>query len=126
MKGTTLLICLSIVVVGCDSIQEKKLVGKWQGAALFEDGVPMPINPTDIGLEFFSKGFYNFRGTLNYREAGAYSVSGNLLYTLDTINEASTEKSVQILHVTDDSLFLKMNAEGKEQLIKLFKVKAKR
>lgn len=119
------MICLSITFLGCANIQEKKLVGKWQGASLIEDGMPMQVSPTDIGFEFFNKGYYHFRSTLNYREAGTYSVNGNLLYTLDTINEASTEKSVQILQVTDDSLFLKMNAEGKEQLVKLFRVKAK-
>lgn len=126
MRGTSLLICLSITLFGCANVQEKKLVGKWQGASLIEDGVPMQVSPSEIGFEFFNKGFYHFRSTLNYREAGRYSLIGNLLYTMDTINEASTEKSVQILELSDDSLFLKMNAEGKEQLVKLFKVKAKR
>ncbi len=126
MRGSSLLICLSITLFGCANIQEKKLVGKWEAASLIEDGMPMQVSPSEIGFEFFNKGFYRFRSTLNYQEAGSYSVNGSLLYTLDTINEASTEKSVQILQVTDDSLFLKMNAEGKEQLVKLFRVKAKR
>jgi hypothetical protein len=45
-----------------------------------------------------------------------------LLYTLDTINQASSEKAVKIVNLTPDSLFLKMNEEGKIRIVKLFKV----
>ncbi len=107
----------------CANIQEKKLLGKWQAASLMEDGMPIPVPPSEIGFEFFEKGYYHFRSTLNYREAGIFSVSGGLLYTMDTINEASTEKSVQILNLTTDSLFLKMNDEGKLRVVKLFRLK---
>ena len=90
---------------------------------MVEDGMPIPVPPAEVGFEFFDNGYYHFRSTLNYKEAGTFSVSGALLYTMDTINEASTEKSVQILSVTEDSLFLKMNNEGKERVVKMFKVK---
>jgi hypothetical protein len=101
------------LLVACGNVQEQKLVGKWQAATILEDGMPMPISPADVGFEFFGNGFYNYRSTLNYKEAGNFSVEGSLLYTLDTLNKASTEKSVQIMELTKDSLFLKMNNEGK-------------
>ena len=113
---------LPILLGACSNIQEKKLLGKWQASSLMEDGMPMPVTPSEVGFEFFEKGYYHFRSTLNYREAGIFSVNGSLLYTMDTINEASTEKSVQILNLTKDSLFLKMNADGKLRIVKLFRL----
>lgn len=110
-------------MVACSNVQEKMLLGRWQAASVMEDGMPLPIPPSEVGFEFFPNGKYRFRSTLLYKEAGSFTVNGSLLFTMDTINEASTEKSVQIMQVTPDSLFLKMNAEGREQIIRLFKLK---
>lgn len=118
MKGLSLIL-LPLLLVGCGNMQEQKLVGKWQATSMMEDGMPIPVPPSEVGFEFLSNGYYHFRSTLNYKEAGTFSVSNGLLYTLDTLNEASTEKSVQILDLTKDSLFLKMNDEGKERIVKL-------
>ncbi len=122
MKGSSLIL-MSLFLVGCANMQEQKLVGNWQATSLMEDGMPIPVPPSEVGFEFSPNGYYHFRSTLNYKEAGNFSVSNSLLYTLDTLNEASTEKSVQILDLTQDSLFLKMNAEGKERIVKLGRIK---
>lgn len=122
MKGLSLIL-LTLMLVGCANVQEQKLVGKWQATSLVEDGMPIPVPPSEVGFEFFPNGYYHFRSTLNYKEAGTFSVANSLLYTLDTLNEASTEKSVQILDLTPDSLFLKMNNEGKERIVKLGRLK---
>lgn len=119
MKGLSLILLLPLLLVACSNMEEKKLVGKWQATSLTEDEMPIPVNPSEVGFEFFKNGYYHFRSTLNYHEAGTFSVRGSLLYTLDTLNEASTEKSVQILELTKDSLFLKMNNEGKIRMVKL-------
>ncbi len=124
MKHAMIILCSLFFLVACKDIGKQKLLGKWQAAAILEDGMPMPVPVNVVGFEFFPNGFYHFRSTLEYKEAGTFDVKGSYLFTLDTINEASTQKSVQILQVTEDSLFLKMNAEGKEQVIKLFKIKA--
>jgi hypothetical protein len=123
MKRLSLAFLGIALIVACGNVQEKKLVGKWQAASVTEDGMPMPISPADIGFEFFENGYYHYRSTLSYKEAGSFSVQGSLLYTLDTLNKASTEKSVQILELTQDSLFLKMNNEGKIQEVRLGRVK---
>lgn len=123
MKRLSLAFLGIAFLVACGNVQEKKLVGKWQAANVLEDGMPMPISPSDIGFEFFENGYYHYRSTLNYKEAGSFSVQGSLLYTLDTLNKASTEKSVQILELTEDSLFLKMNNEGKIQEVRLGRIK---
>lgn len=123
MKQILLPLIISIGIYACQDVAKQKLIGKWQAASISEDGMPMPVPVNVIGFDFSPNGYYNFRSTLEYKEAGTFEVSGSLLYTLDTINEASTQKSVQILQVTNDSLFLKMNADGKEQLLKLYKIK---
>lgn len=122
MKGLSLILLTLLPIVSCTNVQEQKLVGTWQASSLMEDGMPIPVPPSEVGFEFFKNGDYHFRSTLNYEEAGIFSVKGSLLYTLDTLNEASTEKSVQILSLTKDSLFLKMNADGKLRTVKLFRV----
>ncbi len=122
-KYLTYFLAAFFVFFACQNVAKQKLVGKWQAAAITEDGMPMPVPVNVVGFEFFPNGYYNFRSTLEYKEAGNFEVSGSFLHTLDTINEASTQKSVQIVLLTADSLVLRMNAEGKEQLMKLFKIK---
>jgi hypothetical protein len=123
MRYLGLVFFVFLLFFACDSEQEKKLFGKWQASALLEDGMPMDVDPLVIGFEFLPNGYYRFNGTLNYKEAGSFKIAGDLLYTIDTINEASSEKAVKITMLTKDSLFIRMNVEGKEQVIKLFKVK---
>ncbi len=123
MKYTLLFCTLLLGSISCTDFGKQKLFGKWQAASILEDGMPMPVPVNVVGFEFFPNGFYHFRSTLEYKEAGTFDVIGSYLFTLDTLNEASTQKSVQILRLTEDSLSLKMNAEGKEQIVKLFKVK---
>jgi hypothetical protein len=84
--------------------------------------MPLDIDISTLRFAFFESGHYTFQGTLDYREAGTFSIKGDLLYTLDTINQASSEKAVKIVNLTPDSLFLKMNEEGKIRIVKLFKV----
>jgi hypothetical protein len=124
MKYAMIILSSLLFLFACKNIGKQKILGKWQAATILEDGMPMPVPVNVVGFEFFPNGFYHFRSTLEYKEAGTFDVDGSYLFTLDTINEASTQKSVQILQVTEDSLFLKMNAEGKEQVIKLFKIKS--
>lgn len=123
MKLSGILLVLALLLVGCTGLQDRKLLGKWQGASILEDGMPLPVPPSEIGFEFFKNGYYHYRSTLNYKEAGTYILNGSLLLTLDTINEASTEKVVQIIGLSDDSLKIKMNNEGKDLLLTLAKVK---
>ncbi len=123
MKYAMIILSSLLFLFACKNVEKQKLVGKWQATSILEDGMPMPIPVNVVGFEFFPNGYYNFRSTLEYKEAGTFDVSGSFLHTLDTINEASTQKAVQIMQVSEDSLLLKMNADGKEQLIKLFKIK---
>ncbi|MEZ4960776.1 MAG: hypothetical protein R2830_13220 [Saprospiraceae bacterium] len=122
MKNVGLLVCIAVLCQNCTGLQQHQLTGRWKASDITEDGMPLDVDISTLGFVFSNDGFYEYHGTLNYKEAGSFSVRGDLLYTLDTINQASSEKAVKILNLTNDSLFLKMNEEGKIRIVKLFKV----
>lgn len=119
---TTLLVGI-LALVGCDPYEEEKLVGEWQASYISENGQPLNIDYTPINFMFTTDGFYHFNSTIDYKEAGTYYLNGDLLFTLDTLNSASSEKAVQVMDLTEDSLHLKMMANGKDKLMKLYRVK---
>ena len=102
-------------------MNDELLIGRWQAAELKEEEAPVPVNLDAISFEFNTDYQYTFSSTLNYREAGTYFIDARFLYTTDTINQASTEKAVEILTLTEDSLHLRMMENGKERLLKLVK-----
>lgn len=110
-----------VAATGCQGPEEDLISGSWRGAAILEQGKLLDINPADIRLVLDPDGSYHYRSTLNYQEAGTYYVEQTYLYTRDTINQATTEKAVEIVLVSTDSLHLLMNEAGKERLLKLVK-----
>lgn len=123
MRNTLFGMALLLFTFACADQQQEKLVGNWQAFEVLEKGRPMDINAGDIRFSFGAEDRYRFEGTLNYREAGTYYLQSKYLYTIDTVNQASTEKAVEIIKLTDDSLFLKMHETGKERIMKLVKVR---
>ena len=108
--------------IGCNRFDEQLLVGKWQASAITEDGQVVDIDYSPVNFEFTNSGNYTFNSTIEYKEAGSYYVSGDLLFTTDTLNTASTEKAVQIANLTQDSLKLIMEANGKPKVMELYKL----
>lgn len=99
--------------------QRESLYGQWKGVSVQEEGVNLPdVDPTILQFQFAESG-YTYQGNLNYREAGTFQVQSPYLYTTDTINQATTEKAVEILQLSEDSLHLRMMENGKERLLKL-------
>lgn len=118
------IIIVSIVFFSsCDSVKDDMLLGDWQATEIIEEGIALPVNTEEIKLSFKGDDFYLFNSTLNYKEAGSYFLDSKYLFTTDTVNHASTEKAVEVLKLTPDSLILKMNDSGKERLLRLSKVK---
>lgn len=108
--------------MGCMDSQSRKICGEWKAIEVTEEGMPIEMDLSAVKFHFYSNGFYNYNSTLNYVEAGTYSIDGDLLYTLDTINKASSEKAVRIMSLTSDSMSIKMLANGIERVFKLAKV----
>lgn len=112
---------LLLFATGCAPVDESLIHGEWAGIAVMEEGSPVNVDPTVIRMAFKGKG-YAYSSTLNYKEAGMYHIDAKYLYTTDTINQASTEKAVEIVKLTVDSLVLKMNEDGKERFLVMGKV----
>lgn len=114
-------IFLLLLLTACSPVDKSLIKGEWRGIAVTEEGAPVNVDPGLIRMSFEDKG-YAYHSTLNYREAGSYHIDSQYLYTTDTLNQASTEKAVEIVKLTADSLVLKMNESGRERILMLEKL----
>ena len=110
-------ICFAI---SCGGLDKEQLKGNWTAVQLTEEGDSLKVNLDEITLKFKEKG-YDFTSTLNYKEAGIYDLQKNLLTTLDSLNEGTIEKVVEITKLQNDSLFIRMNESGKERILVMTK-----
>ena len=108
-------------LLACQPYHADQLTGVWRGALILEQGDTVQVDPAEVSLEFQGKDGYVFKGTLNHKEAGSFYLDAQYLFTLDTLNKASTEKAVEIVLLTSDSLYLKMMDGGKERLLKMYR-----
>lgn len=122
MKRVWILVAISVVGFSCGQFNATMLQGKWQGDAIEEQGSILPISGEEIELVFLNNTTYTYKSTLNYKEAGTYSLKGDLLYRRDTLNAASHQMRVKIIRLDADSLFFKMMENGRERTLKLFRV----
>lgn len=124
MRNLLTIVALTILAAACGDSYKDMISGKWQATEVLEGNKPMDnVNPEMINFYFDNDHHYTYQGTLKYKEAGTYYIQSKYLYTIDTVNQASTEKAVEIVKLTEDSLHIKMNDAGKEQIMKLVKVK---
>lgn len=106
----------------CGSIDNELIIGSWEGVRVLEEGEELGVNPKEISFYFGKNESYRYESTLNYKEAGSYYIESSYLFTTDTVNQASTEKAVEILLLSPDSLHIKMDDNGKERILKLVKI----
>lgn len=119
MKAQFTLLFSLLFLIACQQYEEDLLSGNWQGSAILEADQPLGIEPSDITLMLKADGSYRYASTLNYKEAGTFYLEEQYLYTMDTLNQASTEKAVEIVLLSPDSLHIRMNEGGKERLLKM-------
>ena len=113
---------LPILLASCgEDPRQTMIVGNWEGITILEEGDSLPVDPSEITFTFSPEGSYEYRSTLNYREAGYYQLNNRFLRTTDTLDEARPEKTVEITQLTADTLFLRMRDHDKERLLKLVK-----
>jgi hypothetical protein len=117
------LVLATVSFTSCSTYRTKDLIGEWRGAVVMESGDSLKIDPRIIRFKFNDEEGYRFQSTLNYKESGTYFIDHRFLITTDTLNKASSEKSVEIVVLTHDSLHLKMRDNGKDRLLKLARVK---
>jgi len=121
MKSTIAIFCVACLFFAsaCSSSYSREdLYGTWNGASAEEEGTPLAIDPSELQFTFDEEG-YTYQGTLNYQEAGTFQLKAPYLYTTDTLNQATTEKTVEIVSFNSDSLQLRMMQNGQERVLKL-------
>jgi len=105
MRSLFLLLVLTIVF-SCSNPSDQ-LIGKWTATAIIQDNEALDIDLEAVSFTFQDNSTYEFTSTLEYREAGAFQVSDNMLITKDTIN-GQGQKSVMIKQLDSDTLKLRM------------------
>lgn len=110
------------MLLNCKQVDETLLIGKWQATEIVEGGELLDIDYSPVNFEFNQQGQYVFNSTIDYKESGRYYVMKELLFTLDTLNKASSEKAVEVSTLTTDSLVLKMMANGKDKIMRLYRI----
>ncbi len=120
-KTSVALVLIALLLPACQPYHAGQLTGVWRGALILEQGDTVEVDPAEISLEFQGEEGYVYLSTLNHKEAGTFYLDAQYLFTLDTLNKASTEKAVEIVLLTEDSLHLKMMDSGKERLLKMYK-----
>lgn len=122
MRILMVVLGLLTISTACQSgYQATALQGQWQAVAITEEGTPLAVDLSQIELQFTPSDRYTYQSTLNYREAGSFYVDGTYLFTRDTLNQASTEKAVEILKLANDTLQLKMMDGEKERRLTMIK-----
>lgn len=108
-------------MAGCSGFSKSNLIGKWQAVTLIENDKQQVIDLSNVGLEFNKDGGYQYNGTLNYSESGYFDMNKDLLFTIDTMNNGSSEKTVQVLQLSSDSLKIKMQEASTIRIVHYFK-----
>ncbi|NRB53857.1 MAG: hypothetical protein HRU41_39775 [Saprospiraceae bacterium] len=118
VSALTVLVCSA-----CAQDDDRSLlIGSWTAYDVLEEGESLDINASEIKLDFIDEEVYSYKSTLDYQEAGQYTLQSSYLYTTDTLQDVQgVRKAVEIIQLTPDSLQLRMNDEGKERILKMMK-----
>jgi len=113
---------MCLLFTACEKeVPKEELFGAWEAVELTEEGKPLEINLQEIKLSFKAQ-TYVYESTLQYKEAGKYRLQANLLLTKDTLKDNGVEKGIEISKLTKDSLFLRMNEQGKERRLTMVRL----
>ena len=100
-----------VLYSGCIKSSDVEITGRWERSTNVDgDGRPQV-------LFFKSNGTYYASNWNGMSEAGIYSTDNRELFTIDTLNEASTERFVEIVLLTDQELQLRVNAPGDDSIL---------
>jgi hypothetical protein len=109
---------LLLIAGGCRQDPQRLIAGHWQVVSITSESELPDYRLEDFRFFFTEDGRYQYFGNLYYEEAGQYSIESSYLRTTDTLRQDSGEKTVQILKLTKDSLFLRMADETTMKLAK--------
>ena len=111
-----MLLLLAALWNGC-TLQESDLPGRWQAVAFYQNGRRVQTPLDVVALDLLPDGRYQFQSQGLYRENGTYHLSMFYLFLTDTTVQPAKEHTVKILYLSADSLKIRMQEAGKEQVL---------
>jgi hypothetical protein len=111
-----------VLVAGC-YIDERSLHGEWQAAAFYENSQLLQVPLDSVSLHFTDDGLYHFSSLGYYREDGYFRTSMHYLLLTDTSTTPSQDHILKILDLSADTLTLRMERGGNEQMLVLARKK---
>lgn len=118
----SLALLFGLMFCSCHPVDRSLLEGFWLAEKVTEEGNELDLDLSDLGFEFKGQNHYIYYNTEFLSEEGVYEVNGMTLVTTDTSGNNPMRKAVEIILLTRDSLHLRMNAGGKEQVLYLYRM----
>lgn len=112
-----LLILITLIGISACSLDEKDVAGNWQAVSFFENEKSVATNLDSVSLQLSPDGGYAFRSQGFYRESGHYRVSARYLFLTDTTKKPEKEHVVKVIHISQDTLKIRMSNDNKEQVL---------
>lgn len=123
MNRLFLLFLISGFLMGGCSLDESSLTGNWKATAFYENGQTANTQIDSVRLTIYPSHRYMFYSQGFYQEAGTWKSSINYLFFNDTTSEPHQERMLKVLYQSADSLKLKMERNGTEQVLFLGRIK---
>jgi len=111
------LFLLFLMSASACTIDEQKLGGTWQAVAFFENGKSVNLPLDSVQLKLLTSHVYQYRSIGLYTEAGYWESTVNYLLLTDTTSTNKTQRLIKVVYQSNDSLKLKMEQDGKEQVL---------
>jgi hypothetical protein len=110
-----------LAFAGC-TVDERAICGRWQAKNFYENGQTVATDLAPVQLDLAPNERYLFSSLGQYREAGQWRCSGSYLILNDSTSAHPSEKILKVLYQGTDSLKLKMQHEGREQVLFLARI----
>jgi hypothetical protein len=120
-----LIIFFSSIILMSQScnIEESQLSGSWQALQFYENGQSSKAPLNEVKLTFSPNNRYQFQSIGLYSESGKWRCASNYLILKDTTANPPTERMLKVLYQSSDSLKIRMDLNGAEQVLFLGKIK---
>ncbi|NJL74764.1 MAG: hypothetical protein HC892_06730 [Saprospiraceae bacterium] len=109
------------VLCSCKNIAEQQIIGSWQAIEVMEKDSILSLPLQEVTIRFSEAKQYEFKSTLNYKEAGYYQIQHNLIYLEDTTRSDTPKKAIKLAYLTYDTLLIEMQAADNKRVMKLIK-----
>lgn len=105
----------------CKNIAQQQIIGNWQAIEVTEKDSILSLPLQEVSIRFSQDHQYEFKSTLNYKEAGHYKIQHDLIYLEDTTRGNTPRKAIKVAYLTYDTLLIEMQAADNKRVMKLIK-----